>query len=164
MRANVCVRASVRVCCCWCVVPRRLPPPPAVDACSGDSIVSMSKDLPAALFLHVFIMLIQRKEEQGRREEGRGNDSSTNREKEGNLSPPSLRSVLVSSFSPPPLFPLSPSTFFSSRPRTLFICRFLIFPLTSLIIPPNIVFIITHNNDSHPCKRNVRCAWRIFHR
>lgn len=48
-----------------------------VDACSGDSIVSMSKDLPAALFHHVFIMLIQRKKERGRR----GNDSSTNREK-----------------------------------------------------------------------------------
>lgn len=62
---------------------------PAADACSGDSIVSMSKDLPAALFHHVFIMLIRRK---GRNEgggkkggeglrEGRGNDSKTNREK-----------------------------------------------------------------------------------
>lgn len=40
---------------------------PVIDACSGDSIVSMSKDLPAALFRHVFIMLIQRKKERGRR-------------------------------------------------------------------------------------------------
>lgn len=43
---------------------------PVIDACSGDSIVSMSKDLPAALFHHVFIMLIQRKKKRGRREEG----------------------------------------------------------------------------------------------
>lgn len=40
----------------------------AVDACSSDSIVSVSKDLPAALFHHLFIMLIQRTNET--REEG----------------------------------------------------------------------------------------------
>ncbi len=85
MYASVCVCVLLLVCSPSAAVP------PAVDACSGDSIVSMSKDLPAALFLHVFIMLIQRKEEQGRREEGRreegrGNDSSTNREK-GVISP-----------------------------------------------------------------------------
>ncbi|XP_077426178.1 uncharacterized protein LOC144054774 [Vanacampus margaritifer] len=44
--------------------------PRAPDACSGDSIVCVSKDLPAALFRHVFIMLIQPETEAGRRERG----------------------------------------------------------------------------------------------
>ncbi|XP_061627853.1 uncharacterized protein LOC133477277 isoform X3 [Phyllopteryx taeniolatus] len=44
--------------------------PRAPDACSGDSIVCVSKDLPAALFRHVFIMLIQPDTEAGRRERG----------------------------------------------------------------------------------------------
>lgn len=61
--------------------------PCCTDACSGDSIVSMSKDLPAALFRRVFIMLIQRKEGTrggGMEEatEGTAKDNSTRR-KEG---------------------------------------------------------------------------------
>lgn len=121
----------------------------AVDACSSDSIVSVSKDLPAALFHHLFIMLIQRTNETGGRR--------LRKHGAGVIFPllsPSFHSLSLSLFSTP----------LSSHPRALFICRLLILRLTSLIIPLNIVFIITHNNDSRPSRRNVRRARRIFHR
>lgn len=122
----------------------------AVDACSSDSIVSVSKDLPAALFHHLFIMLIHRtnetREEGGRRLCKHG---------AGVIFPLLSPSFLSLSPFPAPL---------SSHPCALFICRVLIARLTSLIIPLNIVFIITHNNDSRPSRRNVRRAQRIFHR
>lgn len=55
-----------RGCVQACVLPARGPSaaaPPLFDACSSDSIVSVSKDLPAALFHHLFIMLMQRTNE-----------------------------------------------------------------------------------------------------
>lgn len=93
-------------------------------------------------------------------EEGSGGVSLTNRE--GVIfSPPLSILISVSHYLSIPfhfLFFSSPapssSASFLSPPT----------PLTSLIIPQNIVSIITHNNDSHPCKRNVHCAWRIFQR
>lgn len=76
---RMCVRlcSHVEVFVCWCIVPQWLFPC-CTHACSGDSIVSMSKDLPAALFHHVFIMLIQSEKEQGWRDRGR-----VRREQEG---------------------------------------------------------------------------------
>lgn len=106
--------------------------PPAVDACSGDSIVSMSKDLPAALFRHVFIMLIQRKKG--------GGAIARQTERMGNLSPPLFILTTSSVLSIPLYFP-----FFSSlHPLHL--------PLSYL--PPYFF-----DNPSEHCLHNYTQQW-----
>lgn len=147
-----CIRGFLCACILMCVSVQSL------GGCSPCCLVIALFPCPKTCRLPystVFIMLIRRK--TGWRRRGGG---TPQKERRANLSPP----LFVSSFSPPPPFFLPPLTRLSSHPCTLFICRFLIIPFTSLIIPQNIVFIITHNNDSHPCRRNVRRAWRIFHR
>ena len=120
--AYVCVRVCVRACAVG--VQSLGGCSPAVDACSGDSIVSMSKDLLAALFHHVFIMLIQRKTERGRRESGRREKGegmiARQTERRGNLSPSSLRPrLLILTTSSVPSIPLYFPFFLSPHPLHL---------------------------------------------
>lgn len=163
--ARVCVCSHKLASVCWCMVPRWLFPPLYRRLFWRQHCLHVQRPAGCPISPRLYHANTEkegtREEGEAKRETGEGTIAQQT-ERRGNLSPP--LSILVSPFSPPPPFSLSVFTSLSSHPRTLFICRFLIFPLTSLIIPPNIVFIITHNNDSHPCKRNVRCAWRIFHR